>query len=164
MPFFTGLDAAIAILKRFWWVLPLSALLMWGMRVDHLRGRYKAALAVLAEQAQTVVLAVREASGNDAVTWDTARGQVVALGISNRSLKGAIAEQNASIDAWAREAAARKAEAAEWKRIADKAEAQRRSALRRLSDMAITPGTRDDCMTLLQEAEAALDLAREAGA
>ena len=30
-------------------------------------------------------------------------------------------------------------------------------------DMTITPGTREDCMTLLREAEEALDLVREAG-
>jgi len=121
-------------------------------------------LATITEQAATVVLRTRDASDNPKLTWALVPGQIVALGEANKRLKGAIAEQNATIDQWAREAAERRAEASEWKRIADKAQAQRQSALKRLSRDAVTPGTRDDCMTLLQEAETALDLARENGA
>jgi hypothetical protein len=119
---------------------------------------------LLAKQVATIVFAVRQASGNETVTQDTAAGQVIALGDSNRRLKGAIAEQNLAIDEMAAEAVRAKAHAAELKAIADKAEAQRRSALRRLSDMSITPGTRSDCLTLLREAEDALDTVRSAGA
>lgn len=110
-----------------------------------------------------VIEAVAEASDNPEVTKDTAVGQIRALGDSNRSLKVAIATQNQAIDDMAREAVRLKARAAELKRIADKAEAQRQGALRKLSDMAITPGTREDCMVLLGEAEAALNIVREAG-
>lgn len=31
----------LALIRRFWWALPLLALLAWGVRVDHLRGVYK---------------------------------------------------------------------------------------------------------------------------
>ena len=51
----------------------------------------------------------------------------------------------------------------ELKVIAAKAEAQRRAAYTRLSDMALTPGQRADCMALLREAEAALDLVKDSG-
>lgn len=142
----------------------LSALIAWGLRVDSLRAKYKDALAIMAAQAQVVVIKLREASDNSSVTWETAPGQIVALGNSNRTLKGEIVAQNATIAQWAREAADRKAEADEWRRIAAKAEAQRASALRTLGGMAVTPGTRDDCMTLIHEAEEALNLARENGA
>lgn len=121
------------------------------------------ALATLKDEAQTVVLAVQAASGNDDVEWQTAPGQIIALGESNRMLEGKVTAQNKAIDELAREAVRLKAKAAELKRIADKAQAQRKAALERLSDMAITPGTRSDCMMLLREAEAALDLVKEAG-
>jgi len=35
------LTAAFAILRRFWWALPMLALLAWGLRVDSLRATYK---------------------------------------------------------------------------------------------------------------------------
>lgn len=144
-------------------VLPMAGLLAWGMRVDHLRAGYKSALEELTQEAATVVLAIRQASENEEVTWQTASGQVIAMGESNRSLKAAVARQNQTIDDMAKEAVRLKAKAADLKKIADRAEAQRQSALRRLSDMSITPGTREDCMVLLKEAEEALNLVREAG-
>lgn len=159
----------IALYATRYWKLALGGLILililaWALRLDSLRARYKGALDLMAEQAQGVVVALREASDNPKVDWSTARGQVVALGESNRQLKGAIEKQNAAVDEWAREAAAAQADAATWRRIADKAQAQRRSALRTLSQAAVTPGTRGDCLVLLREAEEALDLAREAGA
>lgn len=143
--------------------LVMALLLAWALRLDALRAGYKDALKALTDEAATVVLAVREASDNPEVTWETVPGQVVALGESNRRLKDGIARQNARIDDLAREAVRLKAETAELQRIADKARAQRKAALTRLSDMAATPGTRNDCAVLLQEAETALDVVREAG-
>lgn len=119
-------------------------------------------LSDLKDSAQTVVLAVQAASGNDDVTWQTVPGQVIALGESNRALEDSIAVQNASIDELAREAVRLRKHASEMQAIAAKARAQRASALRQLSDMTTTPGTREDCLTLLREAEAALDLTMEA--
>lgn len=163
-------EGAVVIIfaARYWKLIGVGLIvvlaLAWVARIDHLRAHYKAALSVLAEQAQTVVLAVRTASDNPKADWSTAPGQIIALGESNRRLKGAIEEQNLAIDEMAAEAVRLKARASELKSIADKAEAQRQSALRRLSDMSITPGTRNDCMQLLKEAEDALDLVRSAGA
>ena len=102
---------------RYWKMigagLIVALLLAWGMRVDHLRGRYKDALAVLAGQAQGVVGVLRVASGNPDVEWPTAKGQIVALGESRKALKLAVDIQTQAVDEWAREAADRKAEAAE---------------------------------------------------
>lgn len=134
--------------------LVIGGLYWWGDR-----GWSK--FRTLRDESNTVLLAVREASDNPELEWKNAAGQVVALGESNSRLKGAIAEQNAAIDEMAREAVRLRARATELKRIADKAQAQRRSALQRLSDLSITPGTREDCMTLLQEAEEALNIVRQ---
>ena len=120
-------------------------------------------LATLEAQAKDVLVATREASSNPKLSWEGVAGQVTALGESNRTLRVSIGTQNDRIDQLAREAVAARAKAAELKKIADRAEAQRASALKRLSDMGATPGTRDDCLTLLREAEEALDLVREAG-
>lgn len=143
--------------------LIVACLLAWALRLDALRGGYRADLEQLRKEAGTVVIALKQASGNDDVTWQTAPGQIVALGESNRRLKDSIDQQNATIDEMARQAVALKAKAAELQKIADKARAQRQAALNRLSDMAITPGTRSDCMILLKEANEALDLVRSAG-
>lgn len=157
----------MTFLLRYWpHLLSAIALLaiiaaIWAHFAKDARTERK--LAVMTEWAGVVILRTREASDNSKVTSETTPGQIVALGESNKRLKGAIAEQTAAVDAWAREAADRKAEAAEWRAIADKAEAQRASVLRRLGNAAATPGTRADCMKLLQEAEDALDLARKEG-
>lgn len=138
--------------------------LLWAVVAHFDKDRdTRESLATLQDEAQTVVLAVQAASGNDDVEWQTAAGQIIALGESNRALKIKMDAQSQAIDDMAREAVRLRAKAAELKRIADKAQAQRRAALERLSDMAITPGTRSDCLILLREAEAALDLVKEAG-
>lgn len=148
---------------RYWkWIAAALAVVALVSTVAlHFRADRKVrdALAKLQDEAQTVVLATQAASGNDAVKWDTTPGQIVAMGESLRSLKQSIAVQNEAIDDMARREVAAKAEAKRLTEIARKAEAQRASALRRLSDMSLTPGTRSDCMQLLQEAEDALDLA-----
>lgn len=125
----------------------------------HLQDKYEA----LTGQAGAVLAATRIAADNPELQWQGTAGQVIALGNARREALARIAVQNRAIDEMAREAVAAQARAAELQEIARKAEAQRQSALRRLSDMAITPGTRADCLTLLEEAEEALDLVREAG-
>lgn len=123
------------------------------------RGEY----AALKEQSANVLNATRAASDNPKLKWEGVAGQVTALGESNRTLKMSLDMQNDRIDDMAREAVRLRAKSAELQKIADKAEAQRASALKRLSDMGATPGTRSDCLALLREAEEALDLVREAG-
>lgn len=149
---FTKIFGALSI------VLLLACAFLWN-RWDH----WKAVADKLAEQAGRVVFALEQASGEE-VDWKTAPGRIVVLGESNRLLKDSIAVQNRAIDDMAREAVRLRARAAELKLIADKAQAPRRAALTRLSDMTITPGTRADCMTLLREADEALNLVRKAGA
>lgn len=115
-----------------------------------------------AKQAGKVVFAIEQATGEEA-SWKTAPGHIVAMGQGIKDRDNRIAATNAAIDEMAREAVRLKAQAAELQRIADKAQAQRRAALARLSDMAITPGSRSDCLQLLREADEALNLVREAG-
>lgn len=141
-------------------VLSVLAAVILHFRADD---RTRDTLETLTRQAGTVVIALRQASGNEDVKWKTAPGQIIAMGESNRALKGQIEVQNMRIDEMAAEAVRLKAHASELKRIADKAQAQRQAALKRLSDMAITPGTRQDCIQLLNEADAALNLVRSAG-
>lgn len=147
-----------------WIIAGLAVLALVATIAIHFRndGRVRDERDALKATARDVVLATQAASGNDKVTWETATGQIVALGESNRALKTSVELQNEAIDDLARKAVQAKARAAELQRIADKAQAQRASALRRLSDMALEPGTRDDCLTLLREAEEALDLVKEA--
>jgi len=146
---FGGLSIALALFAALCWY-------QWG--------HWKSVAETWAGEANTVVIALREASGNDKVAWDTAAGQIVAMGESAKAKDAAIAIQNERIDDLARRAVQARARADELRRIADRAEAQKASALRRLSSMAATPGTRSDCMTLIREADEALNLVREAEA
>jgi hypothetical protein len=145
---FGGLSIALTLFAGVcWW--------QWG----RLEEKYDA----LAGQAGAVLASLRIAADNPKLKMKDAPGQAIALGENVRALKVSINQQNASIDQMAREAVRARAEARELRAIADKAQAQRQSALRKLSDLSITPGARDDCMTLLREAEEALDTAMEAG-
>ena len=138
-------------------------LLLWGLRVDHLRADWKDRFEGLTEEAASVLASTRRASDNPKLTWKNAAQQIDALGDNHRVALASIEEQNAAIDDMAREAVRLRKRADELQRIADRAAAQRREALRRLADMSITPGTREDCETLLAEAEEALNLVRDAG-
>lgn len=124
-----------------------------------LQGKYDTLVA----ESASVLTATRDAADNPELTWDNVPGQIVALGESNAALKLSLDTQNQRINELAQEAVRRQAEAQELRRIAARAQEQRRAALERLSDLSATPGTREDCMTLLAEAEEALDLVREAG-
>ncbi|MDZ4307543.1 hypothetical protein [Allopontixanthobacter sp.] len=143
--------------------LAIILLLAWALRLDHLRGEWQGKFDVLSQQAGTVLVALRLASDNPELEWTGAAGQAQALGDSKRDLEAAIEVQNRRVDELAREAVRLQAKAAELQLIADQAKAQRRAALARLSDLSITPGTREDCTILLREAEDALDLIYEAG-
>jgi len=114
-------------------------------------------------EAETVLIATRKASENEDLEWDQVPGQVIALGESNGRLRVALELQNTRLDQMAEDAIRLRAEASELRKIADKAKLQRAVALKKLSDMAATPGTRENCMVLLDEANRALDLVKEAG-
>lgn len=154
----------LPFLTRHWKLIGIG-LLTVALTIAIVRGNHWRDIAHRWQsEAQTVVIALREASGNNKVAWDTAAGQIVAMGESAKAKDAAIALQNERIDDLARRAVQARARADELRRIADRAEAQKASALRRLSSMAATPGTRDDCMTLIREADEALNLVREAEA
>lgn len=128
-------------------------------RLDALQKKYD----VLTEWSGNVIFATRTASDNPALGFDTTPGQIVALGSAHKALKFELAEQNRTIEQLARDAVAARAHAAELRKIADRAEMQRQTALKQLSDMALSPGSREDCLVLLSEAERALDIVYEAG-
>ena len=138
-------------------------LLAWALRLDHLRQDWRDKFDALTGQAGTVLVSLREASGNPKLVWRDAPLQIAALGASNRNLKSDLDSQSRRVNAMAEEGVRLRARADELRAIADRAQAQRKAALARLSDMAATPGTRADCEALLREAEEALDLVREAG-
>lgn len=139
--------------------ITLALALAWGLRVDHLRADWKERFTDLSEEAGQVLFATRQAADNPDLKWKDTPGQIVALGESNKALKGEIVATNLRIDEMARQAVAAKAHAAEMVKIAEKAKAQRAAALRQLSDMAITPGTREDMLKLCAEAEEAINIA-----
>lgn len=157
----TGLQIRILAGLGLLLVLGVAAALVGA----HLRAdaRLRTAHADLTAEAAVVLVALRDAADNPQLSWVQAPGQIVALGEGRRSMLDAIDAQNARINDLAAEAVRLRARAEDLRLIAAAAQEQRRSALARLSDMAITPGTRDDCMALLAEAEQALDLVREAG-
>lgn len=138
-------------------------LLIWGSRIDYLRESWKNRYEKLSGEVSIVLDATRLAGDNSKLQWDGVAGQITAIGNANAGLKAAIGIQNKSIAVLAEEAVRLKAKASELRAIADKAQAQRQAALSKLDEMAITPGTRADCQTLLKEAEDALDLVRDAG-
>ena len=151
---------AILFARRHWKLFGIALLVAALVAVTISRNHWKTVAETWADEAQAVVISLREASGNDKVEWSTAAGQIVAMGESARAKDAAIAIQNERIDDMARRAVAARAKAEELRQIAAKAEAQKASALRRLSDMAAKPGTRADCMTLIREADEALNLVR----
>ena len=140
----------------------LAALIAWVLIDSHLTEdkRIRDNNAILRSWQND---AVDEASGNDKITRETAIGQVRVLGDQYDTLKRENAATNRRLDEMAAEAIRLRKRADELQAIAAKAEAMRRAALARLSDMTITPGTREDCLALVAEANAALDLVREAG-
>lgn len=151
--------------KRMVWLklgIPLLALFAiaglwtWG------NGWKKDANEYLAE-INAIVSVTKTSSGNNNVTRKNVKEQISALGDSNRILKISIDNQNAAIDQLAREAVEARAKSEELQKIADRALAQRRSAMSRLEEMTVTPGTRGDCEQLLSEANRALDIVYEAG-
>ena len=143
--------------------LLLAGLISWALLERSWRAGIEDKYQALRDQAGSVVVALREATGNDAAGWASAPEQIRALGNSRTALLLAVRDQNLAVDEMAREAVRLRAHAEELQAIANRAEAQRRAALRSLDDLAITPGHRDDCEMLLAEANEALDLVREAG-
>ncbi len=122
---------------------------------------YRGAYLKLHGESTAVVSAIQRAAGHP-VKWKNAAAEVDAMGGLIVQQREAIAETNQRVNDMAREAVRLKARADELRAIAEKAEAQRRAAYARLSDMAATPGTRSDCETLLREADEALNIVREA--
>lgn len=115
-------------------------------------------LSDLQAKVTNIVTAVQISSDNKDITVDTAAGQIVLLGDSNKTLKVEIEKQNKKLDDMAAEAIRLKAKQKDLQEIADKARAQKEAALKKLSDLTIEPEIKRDCETLVKEADRALDL------
>lgn len=139
-----------------------AGLYIWGDSWRDDAGDLQTKIDKLETATRGIVLAIRMAAGNSDVTLETAAGQVVALGESNKNLKFELGRQNDAIDEMARQAVQAGREREELARLLAKAKAQREGALRRLSDLSITPGTRSDCLLLLEEANQATVILRDA--
>lgn len=136
----------------------LSVALGGALRLDHLRAGREA--RVRRAVARHVLFALRTARTIPRPIGTKATGQIITVGKANRRLNGAIDASNMRIDEMTAEAVRLRARWAELRAIADKAEALRRAAYARLSDMAASPDTRSDCLTLLREADDALNIVR----
>ncbi len=135
----------------------------WGLRVDHLRGQAREQYAVLHLQADSVVAATQVAAENPTLKWSDVPQQIAGLGASYAALKGTVADQNSTIAGMKAEGDRLRAEGAQLRQEVAAAQAARASALDRLTQMANTPGDRQNCPAMLKQAESALDLVRDNG-
>lgn len=150
---------ALRILGSRWLHYALLSLAAWGawQRADHWKAKYDA----LHKEAGLIVAAIEQATGYRPA-WKEAPGAIVAMGQTVRSQRVEIEATNQRLDDMAREAIQRRANAVRKREIADKARASRRAAHAKLATMAATSSETQDCMSLLGEAETALNLLREA--
>lgn len=135
-----------------------AGVLAWAFRLDALRAGWKGKYEVLTEQASEVLLATRRASGHPKLSWDNAATQIDLIAAAGAEWKSTADQQTVKVDELGRETARLKALNAEERRKAEAIIARRDNAIARLSNMAIDPGDRADCVVQLREAEAALDL------
>ena len=155
------------ILARFWphilggtVVLVLYAAIFFIDRDrDYWRGSYDA----LKEETGVVLIALRGASENPDVTWETAPGQIVELGEAHKKAKESIRTQNQEILDLVNKQKDAVKRAELLRRELDKQQALRRAALVKLGEIAITPGEREDCLLMLEEVNLAIEAIKEVG-
>lgn len=143
--------------------IAIALVLAWGMRVDHLRGKWQGKFDALTELVVPVMVEIRLASDNPKLSIADAPEQVRLIGASRRAWQDVADMQSTQIDAMALESARLKALNAEQVTRAKAAIVKRDTAIRRLEREALTPGERVDCARQLLDAEAALDLVYQEG-
>ena len=150
--------------------LAFALVLAWGMRVDHLRGQWKLKFDGLSHEVTIVLPAIREASGNDKLQWrpgkhdETAVAeQVRLLGKAKATWQQTATDQSQRIAELGTEAERLKRLSDEARKQAERAIAQRNTALAKLEQMELTPSERLTCEQQLKAAEDALDIAYRSG-
>ena len=155
----TGIGAYIKIGVA----IAFALLLAHDRRVDHLRGEWKAKHETLSAEAGAVLATIRTASNNPGLKWPEASGQVEAIAASRKEWKATSQLQSSRIDDLAMETARLKALSNQARTKAQIVIAKRETVIKRLESQILTPGQRMDCVSQLQEAEAALDLVYKEG-
>ena len=145
--------------------LAFALVLAWGMRVDHLRGQWKLKFEGLASEVTVVLPAIREASGNPKLQWSPGHGdetgvaqQVRLIGQAKAQWQDTATTQSQRIAELGQETERLKKLSEENRLRAEKAIAQRNTALAKLEQMELTPGERATCEQQLKDAQSALDL------
>lgn len=135
----------------------------WGARVNHLRANWADKYAALDGQAQSVLMATRQATDNPSIKWPGVPAQITALASSNLELKSSIDTANGKVIALNAETLRLKnaGDALRWQLAAE--QAGRQSLLVKLDAMAATPGDHQNCPALLSQTQDALDLAWSSG-
>jgi len=135
----------------------------WALRLDHLRAGWQDKYEVLDGQAQSVLMATRQATDNPDLKWLGVPAQITALASSNIALKSSIDTTNGKLDQMTADYLKLKADGDTLRSQLSAAQAGRQSALDRLKAMAATPGDRQNCPALLSQTQDALDLAYGSG-
>lgn len=135
----------------------------WGARVNHLRANWADKYATLDGQAQSVLMATRQATNNPELKWPTVPAQITALASSNIALKSSIDTANGKVDALSAETLRLKNAGDVLRSQLSTAQAARASYAAKLDAMAATPGDRQNCPALLSQTQDALDLAWSSG-
>lgn len=135
----------------------------WGVRVNSLRAGWQEKYTTLDGQAQSVLVATRQATNNPTLKWENVPAQITSLASSNIALKQAIDLNNTQIANLNADYLKLKASGETLRSQLSAAQAGRQSALDRLKAMAATPGDRQSCPALLSQTQDALDLAYGSG-
>lgn len=150
-----------------WGTISLAIMLAvcagWGVRVNSLRAGWQEKYTVLDGQAQSVLMATRQATDNPMLKWANVPDQITSLASSNQSLKTSIGGQNAAIESMVAETNRLKLAGDTLRSQLSAAQASRQSVLDRLKAMSAAPGDRQNCPAMLSQAQDALDLAYGSG-
>lgn len=135
----------------------------WGVRVNSLRAGWQDKYTTLDGQAQSVLMATRQATNNPTLKWANVPEQITALASSNLTLKTSIDTTNGKLDQMTADYFALKLSGDTLRAQLATAQAGRQSALDRLKAMAATPGDMQSCPAQLSQTQDALDLAYGSG-
>lgn len=143
--------------------IALLLCMAWALRLDGLRGSWEKKFNTLDGQAQTVLMATRQATNNPDLKWPAVPQQITELAAANLALKSSINLANSRVDSLNAETLRLKT-AGDGLRL-QLADAQRDRAVfvAKLDALAALPGDRGSCPALLSQTQDALNLAWEAG-
>lgn len=130
--------------------LAIALLLAWAMRLEDRRDYWETT-------ARSITLAIGDAAGVQGLSYKDAGRQAILLGQSRDSWKWASDQQGEAIKQLAADTQKLAKIAADRRKEFASAIARRDTAIKRLSNQAITPGDRANCAAQLREAEDVLD-------